>query len=131
VAGLCRIRPSSPASASRARTGATPSTHLTLPACRHAGAHHHYALTPSALLILPLGSAALAGAGRIALRAMAARPDSTAMLQNISVPVLAITGLDDALIAPDRFVRLGNDRHYVMFGFAQCPQRRHTDFAAV
>lgn len=46
-------------------------THHALPACGHAGTHHHYALIPIALLIVLLGFAALGGGGRYALGAMA------------------------------------------------------------
>jgi hypothetical protein len=46
-------------------------THLALPACGPAGAHHHYALIPIALLVILLGFAALGGGGRYALGAMA------------------------------------------------------------
>ncbi len=33
------------------------------------------------------------------------------------------------LIAPDRFVRLGDDSYNLVFGFEQRAQRRHADFA--
>ena len=45
--------------------------HLAVPACGRAGAHHHYALIPIALLVVLLGFAALGGGGRYALGAMA------------------------------------------------------------
>ncbi len=56
------------------RPGGSPGagvTHLALPACGRAGAHHDYALIPLALLVILLGFAALASGGRYALGAMA------------------------------------------------------------
>jgi hypothetical protein len=44
--------------------------HAPLPGCSRAGAHHHYALIPLALLVVLLGFAALGGGGRYALGAM-------------------------------------------------------------
>src|SRR6266545_3515972 len=43
---------------------------------------------------------------RAARRGMAERPDATAVLGQISVPTLVITGMEDELIAPDESVQM-------------------------